>query len=513
MIYRKIWFDYVFWAVYAGLCITLLALVGNRMYDFYVGAPLAGLGTFILFPVLLCLYPAIRLSSRAMRKKQRLSNHFLTLTESLVISVSFVFGTILRIKEGLLMESAYNLEPALKPGDYYELAVVRTGGWGMSFAHGMGDLFVRSLRIVLSFLGNSVAAAMLFQVFLQVAAMIFACLAVRKAAGRFASCAVLLLLAFSGPFIRKIDVIDPECLLTALFLAGLYLVLSFVRAQLAGREVFGGWPGTFLLGAFLGLLCYLEGGCAILFLFLAGLLTGKQSTGKGWKRWIASLLIVLAGGGAGFFGSIAEDAAANGVVFYQGLMWWADTYLHPVMTGGKMAGMTGMEYPFLALLFLLASFVVFEFIRGGREQDLSLWFLPCILITPAFFFELGVVSFGGVALFFWCVMAGLGLKNAVLGGQAEALREQAGEISAPSLSEPEAEAPKTRIPAAEMPEAPAQTAVPGETPQEKPRFIENPLPLPKKHVKREMDYDYSILEADMHFDVEVTEEDDFDFEK
>ena len=29
-------------------------------------------------------------------------------------------------------------------------------------------------------------------------------------------------------------------------------------------------------------------------------------------------------------------------------------------------------------------------------------------------------------------------------------------------------------------------------PAKKPRFIENPLPLPKKHVKREMDYDYEV---------------------
>ena len=34
-------------------------------------------------------------------------------------------------------------------------------------------------------------------------------------------------------------------------------------------------------------------------------------------------------------------------------------------------------------------------------------------------------------------------------------------------------------------------------------FIENPLPLPKKHVHREMDYGRSIPEAWMHYDVEL----------
>ena len=47
-------------------------------------------------------------------------------------------------------------------------------------------------------------------------------------------------------------------------------------------------------------------------------------------------------------------------------------------------------------------------------------------------------------------------------------------------------------------------------PAQKPRFIENPLPLPKKHVKREMDYDYEVPEADMHYQIEITAGDDFD---
>ena len=51
MTYRKTWFDYVLWAVYAGFCVTMLAYTGNRMYAFYVGDALAGLGAFLLFCV------------------------------------------------------------------------------------------------------------------------------------------------------------------------------------------------------------------------------------------------------------------------------------------------------------------------------------------------------------------------------------------------------------------------------------------------------------------------------
>ncbi len=49
-----------------------------------------------------------------------------------------------------------------------------------------------------------------------------------------------------------------------------------------------------------------------------------------------------------------------------------------------------------------------------------------------------------------------------------------------------------------------------EVPVRKPRFLENPLPLPKKHEKRTMDYQYEVMEAEMRFDFEVDENDDFD---
>lgn len=47
-------------------------------------------------------------------------------------------------------------------------------------------------------------------------------------------------------------------------------------------------------------------------------------------------------------------------------------------------------------------------------------------------------------------------------------------------------------------------------PAEKPRMIENPLPLPKKHEHREMDYAYPVSAERMHYDVDVRDGDDFD---
>ncbi|MDE5940049.1 MAG: hypothetical protein K2H37_13355, partial [Lachnospiraceae bacterium] len=229
---------------------------------------------------------------------------------------------------------------------------------------------------------------------------------------------------------------------------------------------------------------------AILSLFLTGLFTGKLSAGGGRKRLVGSLFLVLAGSAAGFFGAIGIDASLGGVSFYEGLMQWIRPYSNLGM-GARIFSVIGMEYPFFAVLFLLASFLGFEFIRGGREQDFSLWLLPCILLAPVFLMDFSIVGLGGAVIFFWSVLAALGLKNAVFGGQAEVLREKIEEINAAAAPIP-------------VPEAPVAAAA------EKPRFLENPLPLPKKHVKREMDYDYEVAEADMHYQMEIAEGDDFD---
>lgn len=44
----------------------------------------------------------------------------------------------------------------------------------------------------------------------------------------------------------------------------------------------------------------------------------------------------------------------------------------------------------------------------------------------------------------------------------------------------------------------------------KPRFIENPLPVPKKHVKKSIDYAFEPSEDKMDYDIVIDEEDDFD---
>ena len=46
--------------------------------------------------------------------------------------------------------------------------------------------------------------------------------------------------------------------------------------------------------------------------------------------------------------------------------------------------------------------------------------------------------------------------------------------------------------------------------EKKTNFIPNPLPVPKRHTKREMGYDHEISPDKMHYDVEIHPGDDID---
>lgn len=50
-----------------------------------------------------------------------------------------------------------------------------------------------------------------------------------------------------------------------------------------------------------------------------------------------------------------------------------------------------------------------------------------------------------------------------------------------------------------------------EIPQKpKVKLLDNPLPLPKKHVKKELTYSFEPVDRDMRFDIEIKDNDDFD---
>ncbi len=500
MTYRKTWFSYVLWAAYAGLCVMLLSYTGYQIYAGYVALPLARLGALIIFPLLVCVYLAIRLSSQAIRKRHSVSLYTRAMLEAVVVSVSFVFGLLYRLRA--LLYTTYD-SAAIESitSDYYARALVRIGETFEPMAHGLSQLYVLCLSVFFSFLGNDVISAMLFQITLQLLAMLLAFRVAKKAARRLPACVVLLSLAFSDVFVAKISVIDPECFYLVLYLLGLLVILGFIKEYLAGKSVLGGLPGAFFAGVCIGVLTYLELWSVTLLFFLVGLFTGKREREDRISQRILHTFMTVVSCVGSFLVTIGADAALSSVSFERSLRVWAYPYSLIRWNGFLFDAVKG-DLLFWALLVLPAAFLVFEFLRGGREQNYTLWMFVCVLFTPVMMMDLNRIGYGSILLFIWSMMAGLGLKNCILAGQAEVMRAKIQGINASAGAEAVQEI-KAATEIAEKNAAEEQTG-------EKPRYIENPLPVPKKHVKREMDYDREVPESDMHFDIEIAEGDDFE---
>lgn len=470
MTYRTTWFGYVIWLAYAGLCVLLLAFAGWHVA--WAQSPSwAKAGAFLIFPVLIGLYLALRRGAQALRKKCSFSAHAKTLATAFVVSASFVFGLLLRIRLVLYRTAEVNA------GEYVARALVRAGEGIEPLPHGVSYLYVRCLSAVFSFLGNSVAAAMLFQALLQLLAMLFGYLALRVAAGRFAACFTLLLMAFSEPFTGKIWVIDPECFYLVLYLFGLYAALSFARGSFIERPLWRRVAKAVSVGLLLGLLIWLDLWSATLFLFLAWVFLAKREREDFMER-LCDLSLTGAFSVAGFLAAVCVDGLASGISFGRALHAWSSPY---AAGGVKFAipALLGGDWGFFAALFMAASFLALAFVKSGKEQDYMLWVFACVTVSPLLLFDFWPVAYGSVAFVLWSAAASLGVKNCLLGSQTEAIVAKIEEINGAVEAE------------------------------EKPRFIENPLPLPKKHVKRELDFDYEVAPESMRYDVEVAAGEEF----
>lgn len=168
MTYRKTWFSYILWILYAGLCVMMLASLFQWFMMYYMGkvvlVSVSIVGIFLIFPLLLGIYALLRVVSRKVRTKYTIQAHTLTMLEAFVVAFCFVFGTLYRIQAAVFSGlDYYFLDWDCLETKYFEMAVVRAGEGIAPMTHGMGYLYVLCLSVIMSFLGNKIMSAIFLQ--------------------------------------------------------------------------------------------------------------------------------------------------------------------------------------------------------------------------------------------------------------------------------------------------------------------------------------------------------------
>ncbi|MCM1173877.1 MAG: hypothetical protein NC341_02370 [Blautia sp.] len=510
MTYKKTWLSYLLWAVYTCLTGVMLANYAILFWQKKMDASLSygtAVFVFLVFAAAAGVYFLIRrISGRIVRGNHEISSHTKLLWE--------IFAVLSILFAGLLYRVFLYLKNIdfITENSYYQFAAVKAGNTVGPMVHGASYLYTMCLSFVLSFLGNKIAAAVCLQIFFQMVTLLLAFFVVRGLAGRIPACIAMLVLAVSSVYAGQILTMTPESLFFLLYLTGIFIVGDYVKNDCGNRRgKLSAVMGALLSGIIIGLLAYLDAVSLTLFVLMAGLVTGirpkcaQKSGGTGF-----SLLLLLAAAAAGGL-TFAGMLALNAYSYHESIGAMTEMLAAFYRTHFRIDYvLCRTEYSVVECLVIviLAFFLIPAFWNRKKRQNATPWICLMLLLAPTPLTAQGVLPYQVYSVFLWGVLAGIGLQQSFVWESAAPVKERC---------EKEEEAPKKEKPAetaaaAEVSAEAAPAAASMQAPNQKPRFLENPLPQPKRHEKRTMDYQYEVREEQMKFDIEVKDNDDFDIE-
>lgn len=436
--------------------------------------------------------------------------------------------TVALLAAGLVLR-AQGAGGAGEENAYYELAAMVSEEPIPPFAHGAVCFYIQMLHGLFYFLGNKPAVAVWVQILLQMSAMLFLYFAARQFAGHIAAIVMLGFGMFSTYLMKEAFMLSPAMLYLFFWAAVLLLIVRLARTQ----KNLWGFPA---LGVVIAFLSYLDvAGCLLLLITAAVIFCEEKEKPEAGRR-LKCLLLCLAGAGVGFAGCAMVDSLIGGKSFAGVLAAWFQMYgpsglSLPVSleVQGTMAGAMA-EY---IILFCVLTLGMFSFWRNRRSDYMKAWIVLLILLALAGCFGVFTeeMPMGLYMYLLLTVMAGIAVERSickVTPVHAEMQMMSAEAVPLPvgqAVSQPHEEAVGVRQPdkgtatqqqgeAGDVPQQTGESASKaGEAEQpgtKKVQFIENPLPLPKKHVKRKLDYGVAVPEGKDDFDLEVDEKDDFD---
>ena len=509
MSWKKNVFSYLLWVFYAvaaevGLVCLADAVCDSMGVEIYIGTITcalyilaAGAGVFLIHRFA-PKYSETDGKRHSMRR----------LVEAAVTLILLTIGFVLRIR---------GVSDAGEGSAYYELAAVVSEEEIPQVTHGAVYFYIRMLRGLFYFLGNKLMAAVWVQILIQLGAMLILYFAARRLAGNVAATVMLAFSMFSSYLIGEASGLSPAMMYLFLWAAALLIIATIARVK---QSLWGFLP----VGIVIAFVSYLDVAGFLLLFIAAAVIFCEEEEGAGNGRRYKCLMLCLAGVGVGFAGCMLADSAMSGKNFTEVLDAWFRLYrpqefrLPVSMDGvGTMAeAMTGY-----IILFCVLTLGMYSFWRNRRSDHMKAWILLLIVLVFAGCFGVFTeeIPMGIYMYLLLAMMAGIAVE--------ECVREIRPEPAAAPLMPAKADVQKSvetvvqnggdaaalsgREAAPQPLQEQGEKSGEDRTKQAKPvKFIENPLPLPKKHVKRKLDYGVAVPKGKDDFDLRVDDADDFD---
>lgn len=469
MSWEKNWFSYLVWLIYVlavgvGLIGLTEALCASSEIKNYLGIAacvvcvgLLGLCVFLIHRYA-CKYFVPGKKDHAVR----------TVVEAAVAVILLAVGLVLRIQ---------GMEGAGEKAAYFETASVTAGQSIPALVHGAEYFYLQMLHTVYYFLGNRFVMGIWLQILAQFGAVLILFFSVRHMAGHIAAIVMLGFCMCSSYMIQGALTLSPE-MLYLLFWSG---VFAWVAAGHRGKLK----AGRYLpIGILIAVMSYMDVAGLLLFFLVTAVIfcVRREKHDPGAK--LKAILLCILGMVAGFVTCIFIDSCLSVREFEGVLKAWLQLYRPETFRIPVSLETSGISADYI-ILFVLLTVGIFSFWCDRWYDHLKIWVLGIIILvlTGCFGFFTQEMPVNMYLYLLMVLMAGIGVEECFRPveqpiPQSEAIAEQQAEETG--------EQPKTV------------------------QMIENPLPLPKKHEKRVLDYGIKTDVQQDDFDIQVDEDDDFD---
>lgn len=511
MTFRKNWFSCILWAFYA-VCacagfvyVMFCVLERTPLSDFAAQIGIVCLSIVLAAGIFL-------LCRRLVQAKQTKVSR----TEGLIWEA---FLAILLLGAGLMLR-IYFIGNGGEEAAYYETARV-TGESIAPIAHGAQYFYVLLLRGLFFFSGNHFGAGILLQIALQMLAAVVWYFAVRRICGSAASIILLSGIMLFPACIKDSLLYSPKMLYLLLYGILLCMIGRLLKRQKENRPLkWYAFLQTAVTGAGIGLLSYLDVSGLTLLLPVAFLFTVqrtkekeaplKKNTGRLFAQAGTVLGAFLAAAALSVYVDASQSGNSAQRVFETWLTLFAPKAQETGMFSGIFTGMTLMELGITAAIAFLLLLGIPAFFAVRRTESQLLWFVlaAALALICGMHFQTKGMTADYLLLTVLLVLAGAGMQSLLR--KTEVLSQEA-YTEAIHMEEPPMEevCAEKAVTEEVIKEKEPEKEAPREV-QKKVKYIENPLPLPKKHVKKTMGYQREVSSEKMGYDIEVPETDDFD---
>ena len=486
MKWTKNGFSYFVWLIYAlSVSVGLLgvgSVTATHMgYPFWYGILAGGIYVVLAGVLVLLFHKYVAEKCNVLTGKEMLP----VILEGVVLVGLFVLGIYLRVSRMMSLDG--------EGADivYFQAAMVAEGQSIPQVVHGATYIYLQLLHLSLLFLGNKLIAAVGLQVGLQLLAIVLIYVAVRKLSGRVAALVMAAFLLLSPNMLLNAVTLSPQNLFLLFFAIALCIVSSALTRKRGLGYLFAG------LG--IGICTYFDIMGIVLLLFLAGVFNLEYNKGavSRYKRG----QLFLTGLGSSFFCWIvvmSVDALCSEKKIFNVIAAWWELY-KPGFFKLWFVGQEQGELIDILVLFCVLALGVFGFWCRSKSERVTIWVGATLVLVLLQGFQMTRTMDGSLYLYlFLSALAGIGIGDVFTKaclpkatcmekGQEKAVKEEN-----MNLEKNEVEKPKDEE-------------------KQEIHFLENPLPLPKKHEPKVLDYKLSDIGEDEDFDILVSEDEDFDF--